>query len=150
MDTERLGVETSLEPRLPIPGLSARLAYTFLEAEFRKGAFRDNTIPGVPEHRVTTSLSYEPIPRLFLTLDWELVQDFFRINDFNNRLPGDNYGVLDLGVRLAYDWGSWYVKLQNATNEEYTSFQSSNGTVISTGENPAPPISFLIGMTVQF
>ncbi len=150
MDTERLGVETSLEPRLPIPGLSARLAYTFLDAKFRKGPFRGKTIPSVPEHRLTTSLSYEPVPRLFLALDWELIQDFFRINDFNNRLPGDNYGVLDLGVRLAYDWGSVYLKIQNATNEEYTSFQSSNGTVISTGENPSPPRSFLIGLTVQF
>jgi len=150
MDTRRIGVETSVEPRLPIPRLSARLAYTFLDAEFHEGAFVENTIPGVPEHRLTTRLSYEPLPHLVLTLDWELVQDFFRINDFNNRLPGDNYGVLDAGVRLVYDWGSVYLTVQNVTNEEYTSFQSSNGTIISTGENPAPPTSWVTGVTVQF
>ena len=149
-DTERIGVETRVEPRLPVPGLHGWLAYTFLEAEFRKGDFRDRTIPGVPEHVVTAGLEYEALPGLFWTLDWLLVQDFFRINDFNNRLPGDNYGVLNVGVRYER-WGhTVFLRIDNVTSEEYTSFQSSNGTAITTGENPAPPISFLGGYRLRF
>jgi iron complex outermembrane receptor protein len=150
LDTERIGVEASLEPASPLPQVSGRLTYTFLEAEFRKGGFRGNAIPGVPEHRVTAHLACEPVPKLTLTLDWLLVQDFFRVNDFNNRLPGDNYGVLDLGVRFAHAPIEVYAKVLNVTSEEYTSFQSSNGTVISTGENPAPPTTWLLGVTVRF
>jgi iron complex outermembrane receptor protein len=150
MDTERFGVELSASPRLPWRSLTSRLTYTFLETEFRKGEFKGRTIPGVPEHRLTASVSYEPVPGLFLSADWLLVQDVFRINDFQNVVPGDNYGVLHLGARLVYEQASVYFRIENVTNEEYTTFQSSSGSVVSTGENPAPPISFVGGVTVRF
>ncbi|MEK7879395.1 MAG: TonB-dependent receptor, partial [candidate division NC10 bacterium] len=124
--------------------------YTFIDAEFRKGPFKENTLPGVPEHRVTANVTYEVLPKLFLSLDWLLVQDFFRINDFNNVIPGDNYGVLNLGARFEHERFSVYARIENVTNEEYTTFQSSNGLITSTGENPAPPISFLLGLTLKF
>jgi outer membrane receptor protein involved in Fe transport len=78
------------------------------------------------------------------------VQDFFRINDFTNVLPGDNYGVLNLGVRFEYDACTVYATVENATNEEYTSFQSSNGVTVSTGDNPAPPMTVLVGVRITF
>ena len=65
-------------------------------------------------------------------------------------MPGHSYGVLDLGVQFVYETYSVYFKVFNATNAEYTSFQSSNGLAISTGENPAPPTSFLCGITLRF
>lgn len=150
MDTERIGMELSLEPASPWEPLHTRLTYTFIEAEFRKGDFRDKTIPGVPQHQFTAHASLEVIPQVWLTMDWQLVQDFFRINDFNNTLPADNYGVLNLGARWAHEPFEVYAKVLNATNEEYTGFQSSNGTIITTGENPAPPTAFLGGVTVRF
>ncbi|MBI4343639.1 MAG: TonB-dependent receptor [Candidatus Omnitrophica bacterium] len=150
MDTERTGLELVLEPRLPLERLDTRLAYTFIEAEFRKGEFKGRAIPGVPEHRFTASLIYELVPGFFATADWLLVQDGFRINDFNNTLPADNYGVLNLGVRLVYGNLTVYFTVENATNEEYTTFQSSNGVIVSTGENPAPPTSFIAGLTLRF
>ena len=149
-NTRRVGVETSWEARSPIPHLTGRATYTFINAEFRKGAFAGHKIPGTPEHRVTAGLAYEPIPRLSCTLDWIYVRDFFRINDFANALPGHGYGTLDAGVELLYDHYSIYLKVFNATNTEYSSFQSSNGLAISTGDNPAPPASFLIGMKLRF
>ena len=149
-DTLRTGVEFSAAPAIPVPGVTGQFTYTFTEAEFRKGAFKDATLPGTPEHRVTAGLSYEVAHGLFLTTDWLLVHDFFRINDFNNVLPGDNYGVLNLGLRFEYRTAMFYAKIANATNEEYTTFQSSDGISVSTGENPAPPIAFLGGLQVTF
>ena len=143
-------METSVEPASPIPHLNGRVTYTFTNAEFRKGAFTGHKIPGTPAHRVTASLTYEPIPHLSCTMDWVYVRDFFRINDFANKLPGHRYGVLDLGVQFAYETYTVYFKVLNATNAEYTSFQSSNGLAISTGENPSPPTAFLGGITLRF
>ena len=150
MDTRRLGVELSAEPRLPIKGLVSRIAYTFMDAKFREGAFVGNTIPGVPEHQLTLGLTYALTPRLSCSLDWLLVQAFFRINDFGNQVKGPNYGVLDLGLRWVRGPLAVHVKILNVTNEEYTSFQSSNGLAISTGENPAPPTTVVAGVTVKF
>ena len=150
MDTERIGVETNFEPASPIPQLTGRVTYTFVNAEFRKGDFAGNKIPATPEHRVTAHLAYEPVPHLACTLDWVSVRDFFRINDFANTLRGHNYGVLNLGAEFTYETYSVYVKILNATNTEYSSFQSSNGVAISTGEYPAPPISFLGGIKLRF
>lgn len=150
VDTERIGLETSWELPSLLPRLKSRVTYTFLEAEFRKGSFKGNTIPGVPEHRLTASLTYEPIPHVAVTMDWLLVQDVFRVNDFRNILPGDNYGVLNLGLRFEYETFRVYFTVTNVTNEEYTSFQSSNGSAITTGENPSPPIAFLGGITITF
>ena len=88
--------------------------------------------------------------RSFLTADWLLVQGFFRINDFGNAMPGHDYGVLNVGVRYALQHATAYVTIANVMNTEYTSFQSSDGSFITTGENPAPPFSVLGGVTYRF
>ncbi len=150
MDTRRMGLELAAEPPTIIPHLTGQITYTYSEAEFRKGAFKGHAIPGVPEHRVTANATYEALPHLFLSFDWLLVQDFFRINDFTNQLRGDNYGVLNLGARVVQPHYTVHTRIENVTNEEYTTFQSSNGSIVSTGENPAPPIGFYGGVTVNF
>jgi outer membrane receptor protein involved in Fe transport len=149
-DTRRTGLELRLEPRLPVDGLTGSLTYTVVDAEFRKGPFAGQTLPGTPKHQLGAALSYEVLPGLVGSLDWLLVDDVFRINDFNNRLPGDNYGVLNVGLRFDREPYSVYFRIENVTNEEYTTFQSSDGVTASTGENPAPPITFLGGVTVRF
>jgi len=150
-DTARTGVELTVKPTMPIPKLNGLFTYTFLKAEFRKGLYKDKSLPGVPEHQAALHLSYKPIPKLQCSLDWMIVHDFFRINDFTNSLPGDNYGVLNLGIRYhVKPNATLHFRVENATNEEYTSFQSSNGVTVSTGENPAPPVVFAGGITLQF
>lgn len=149
-DTRRAGLELSATPAVPVPGLVGRIAYSFTDAEFRKGQFADGTVPGAPEHRVTASVSYELLRGVFLMADWLLVHDFFRINDFTNAAPGDNYGVLDLGLRVDYHAARFFAKIENATNEEYTTYQSSDGFSAATGENPSPPIALRAGVSVAF
>lgn len=149
-DTRRFGLELSAHPTLPVERLTSAITYTFMDAEFRTGAFKGMTIPIVPDHRLTFNLTYEVIPHVTCAFDWLLVHDFFRINDFSNVLPADNYGVLNFTTRWGYDNMSLYFKIENLTNEEYTAFQSSNGVTISTGENPSPPLSVLGGVTLRF
>ena len=104
-------------------------------------------------------MGVSPVESLWVDLDWQFVQDVFRVNDVANVLPADNYGVANLTIQyelpaLAGQRASTraYFKIQNLTNEEYVSFQSSNGHTLATGagENPMPPTTFLGGMSVDF
>ncbi len=84
-----------------------------------------------------------------------------RVNDVANVMPrGDNFGVLNLS--LYYDFlkatagsdqpeASAFLKFINLTNEEYVSFQASNGSSLAgAGENPMPPLQVIGGMLVNF
>jgi outer membrane receptor protein involved in Fe transport len=159
-DTRRFGTEWSLHVQPPESRVRGSLAYTFLDAEFSKGGFSGRTIPGVPEHLLNTSVGVSPAKGLWVDLAWLLVQDFYRINDFNNQLGGaDNYGVVNVLARYeiprlrpeAY-WPdvSVYFRIENLTSEEYSAYQASTGTAIGSGESPALPIGFYGGIDVRF
>lgn len=141
--------------------LRSSATYTFVDAEFRKGPFAGRTIPGTPEHLLNASIGVSPWPGLWMDLHWQLVQDYLRVNDMNNALGGaDNYGVLDLicqydlpesVTRLRLPDMSAYVKILNLTNEEYVTYQSSNGSSLSgAGEAPMPPTSVIAGVDFSF
>ncbi|MBI3087510.1 MAG: TonB-dependent receptor [Candidatus Omnitrophica bacterium] len=148
--TRRIGAE--LAARLELPEfLRVSTTYTFVDAEFHKGRFSERTIPGTPEHLVNVGIGVSPFTSFWVNLDWQLVQDFYRINDFNNILPSDNYGVLNLGVRYAWRNLRAFATITNLTNEEYTAFQSSNASNMNgAGENPAPSTGLIVGVTVTF
>lgn len=160
-DTRRFGVELGLHGESPNHRVRGYAAYTFVDAEFSEGAFVGNTIPGTPEHTLHAGVGVSPLESLWVDLDWTLVHDAVRFNDLDNRLSGaDNYGVLNLLCRYELPRlrrsGFWpeitaYVKIENITNEEYVTYQSSNGlTLTGAGEAPMPPTTFLGGLTVDF
>ena len=159
-DTRRMGVELSTRAETKRLRLSA--AYTFVDAEFSEGQFVDSTIPGTPKHWVHAGIGVSPLDRLWIDLDWKLVQDSFRFNDIGNRLGGaDNYGVLNLlcsyelpRPAAAKRWlpdARAYAKILNITGEEYVEFQSSNGlNLTGAGEAPMPPTQFIGGLTLSW
>ncbi len=158
-ETRRVGVELGVHAEVP-NRLRESLAYTFVDAAFRKGSFSGHTIPGTPEHTLNAGVGVSPLRGLWLDLDWKFVADAFRINDFNNILPVNTYGVLNLTLQYerpeALTRGRGpsmkaFLKVENLTNEQYVAFESSNGSNLKgAGENPAPPIGFFGGLTVKF
>ncbi|OGX28500.1 MAG: hypothetical protein A3B78_00150 [Omnitrophica WOR_2 bacterium RIFCSPHIGHO2_02_FULL_67_20] len=158
-DTRRFGVELGVRGELPDRRVRGYAAYTFIDAEFREGAFVGNTIPGTPEHTFHAGIGASPLDSLWIDLDWTLVADAVRFNDLSNSLSGaDNYGVLNLLCRyeLPRHGAAWpvmtaYFKVDNVTNEEYSTYQSSNSlNLLGAGEAPMPPTTFLGGITVTF
>jgi iron complex outermembrane receptor protein len=158
-DTRRFGTELGMRGEWPDRRLRGYATYTFLDGEFRKGAFTGNTIPGAPEHTLHAGAGVSPLDGLWIDLDWTLVADAVRFNDVRNQLAGaDNYGVLDLTCRYAVprlrglDWAemSAYVTIRNLTNEEYVTYQSSDGSAISAGEAPMPPATVVAGVALNF
>jgi len=160
-DTQRFGVETAARFSLPERGLRGYVTYTFVDALFRKGEFKDQRLPATPAHTLNAGIGVSPLRDFWVDLDWEFVGDFFRINDVTNVLPGRSYGTLNLLFQYALPRARVhgrgletraFVKILNVTNEKYTEFQSSNGSVLATGagENPMPPIRMIGGITVKF
>jgi len=151
-DTRRKGVELAARFGASEPGVRGSATYTLTDAEFRKGAFVSNTIPGTPTHLLNVGVGVSPVDSLWIDLDWQLVNDYVRINDFANTLPkADNYGVLNLTIQYERPSVTVFFKIQNLTNEEYVAFQASNASnLLGAGENPMPPISFVGGITLKF
>ena len=159
-DTRRMGLESSVRFELP-SRLHSSLTYTVMDARFHKGPFASNTIPGTPRHTFRAGVGVSPLPLLWMDLDWLVVDDFFRINDVQNKLGKElGYNVLNLIVQYSVPhtgaWHTWpamdaYVKFENLTNQHYNAFTSSNGkTLLGAGEYPMPSFGITGGVTVRF
>ena len=160
-DTRRFGLELAGRVEFPQEHFRGYVTYTVVDAEFRKGQFAGNTVPGTPRHTLNAGVGISPIESLWIDLDWQVANDFFRINDMNNNLgKADNYGLLNLTVHYELPQAKGgqgapvigaYLKVENITNEEYVTFQSSNGANLNgAGEFPMPPTTVTGGVTVQF
>ncbi|MBI4313619.1 MAG: TonB-dependent receptor [Candidatus Omnitrophica bacterium] len=147
--TRRVGTEWSVHGGRWNDRLLYGATYALVKARFSKGDLTGNVIPGTPEHIITLRASYRIAPWLEAASDYRWVDTPFRINNLANTLPGDIYGVADMSLRYLRPRHEIYFTIQNFLDEEYSSFQSSSGTAVSTGENPAPPRTFLIGAKVK-
>ena len=105
--------------------------------------------PGAPEHQLTGNVAVRPVPWLETALEAVWIDQPFRINNFANTLPGDVYGVVNATLRYVRPRHEVFLAIQNLLDEEYTSQQSSAGTLLSTGENPAPPRTFVLGVRMR-
>lgn len=159
-DTQRFGIE--LAAGIEEARWHTHLTYTYADAEFRKGQFAGNTFPGTPAHLGNINVGISPVAGLWVDLDWQIAEHFFRINDVANLFPADGFNVLNLtlaynlpeafGRRFGGAKGRAYLKFQNLANNEYSAFQASNGSNFSTGagENPMPPFSVRWGLHVDY
>ncbi len=149
-NTRREGLELSATGELLAPSLTYYINSSITKAHFTKGAFNGYVIPATPEYLVNAGLTYAVIKGLRAGVDWEVVNTQFRVNDLNNQLQGTNYGVLNAHVQYDRDWLSIYLTINNITDARYSTFQSSSGSGVSTGENPMPPTNWVLGMALRF
>ncbi len=159
-DTRRVGIELAADWSWA-KRVKLGANYAFVDAAFRNGTYDGRTIPATPAHLINASVAVSPIDSLWVRLDWRLVQDFYRVNDLNNKLgKGRNYSVLNLvcDYTLPKTWAArgWpqataFLRVENLTNEEYGTFDSSNGSnLLGAGEYPMPPINLLAGVWTTF
>ncbi len=169
--TQRYGIEFSNNIQYQEKA-RAYLNYTFIQSTFTEGKYIGNAIPGTPKHTLHTGAGVSPFKGFWVDLDWEIVNDFYRINDVRNDLgKADNFGVLNLifqyevphpkKANALWPTTTAFLRINNITNEEYSGFQSSDGgSAIADGtpnnsrddatETPAPPINFVGGVTIKF
>jgi len=126
-ESSRIGLELATDLVL-FPGLTARCAYTYLDAEFddylKDGQdLAGNRVPGLPEHQVFAGLEYQNPCGFSAGVDLFWVSDFYA-ND-ENTVENDSYTVTE--VRAGYEAaiGRWLLSpffgIDNLFDEEYNS-----------------------------
>jgi len=145
--TTRAGLEFNVSGILEkLKALSYYLTFSWTRARFHKGTYTGNTLPITPKARITGGLRLPVTEKLTVDLDALWVGKQFRINDFNNQMLADKYGVVNGTVEYRFPKAKVYFKVLNLLDEEYQTFPSSNGATVSTGENPAPPRTWVAGV----
>jgi iron complex outermembrane receptor protein len=144
--TRHRGAELGLEVSLAGP-LEARLAYGLSDNELVElGAFRGNTLPGVPERRGSVIVATRR-EGLNARLGYERVGPTF-LDDANTRRQ-EGYGLLSAG--LTYERGrlSLFLHGSNLTHERYAAWIAVNdpfGNYFA----PAPGRAITGGIDVRF
>lgn len=147
-DVIRQGVELSLKSR-PTKALSLYFNTAYAEAEFDGGPRDGNRLVQVPKWQINAGLTLQPDEHWTFTLNNVYVGGQVRFFDLANALPTNAYNVLN--ARLAYRWCRYetFVAVNNLLDRVYEQFPASTfaGAI---ARNPAPGISFRVGLNAKF
>ncbi len=147
--TKRQGIELDLDWSA-FDDLDIFLNYCFTEAIFDSGAFENNQIPAVPEHRASLGLNYQ------VALDWKFsamlnyVGKHYFISDQQHNYPKmKDYTTLD--IKMSYDFGesTAFLGINNVFDAEYSEY----GAISFSGERgyyPSPGRNFVVGCLLKF
>lgn len=135
--TQNRGLELALSATLR-PDLRALLAYTFgdyvfedyqIETDAGRLQLAGNEVPGVPRHRLFTSLGYQHSQGLFADIEVERVGRYWA-NDFNGPAPtsaaapdafrNDAYFRVDLRLGMDYRAATAFLGIENLFAAQYS------------------------------
>ncbi|MFM9912650.1 MAG: TonB-dependent receptor [Methylophilaceae bacterium] len=109
--------------------LSSSLVYTYTRAIMDKatqgaGAFDGKNLPGVPEHGVTASLNYVPLPNTNLNVSHTWRASAYAINDFSNNFTQRQSNYQSTSVALSYQYKNmqWFAAVNNLFEHENALF----------------------------
>jgi len=155
-ETRRDGLEMGLEHFLS-DQLTLSGAYTWSDFRFRDfvddegNNFRDNRLPGLPEHNVFVELAWRDSAGWYAMVDTELISSVYADNPNEERVAG--YGIANTRFGRELEVGGTeleaFVALNNLLDKEY----SSNVRVNADGQNyfePAPERNVYAGLRLTF
>ncbi|SFQ86293.1 iron complex outermembrane recepter protein [Halopseudomonas formosensis] len=153
----RRGVELSIEQQFA-HGLSAYLAYTWLQAEYDRFIDGDGTshagnrLPGIPRHSFFAELAWQPQDSGFATaLEAQGMSQRYATDDNQHQASG--YTVLNWRAGYQQPIGNLtlepFARLDNLTDREYIGSLIVNGSGGRYYE-PAPERSWLVGLGLQY
>ena len=152
-DGIELGIEHFLSERFTVTG-----AYTWSDFRFRdyqddleEVNYRDNRLPGLPEHNLFAELAWQEPGGSFVALDTLIVSNVYADDANDERVSG--YGVVNLRSGVTQQIGDremeWFWGLNNLLDREY----SANVRVNATGDRffePAPERNLHAGLRLTF
>ena len=155
-ETRRDGLEMGLEHFLS-DQLTLSGAYTWSDFRFRDfvddegNNFRDNRLPGLPEHNVFVELAWRDSAGWYAMVDTELISSVYADNPNEERVAG--YGIVNTRFGRELEVGGTeleaFVALNNLLDKEYF----SNVRVNADGQNyfePAPERNVYAGLRLTF
>ncbi|MDX8402807.1 MAG: TonB-dependent receptor [Mariprofundaceae bacterium] len=128
--------------------------YTYTDAIFRGGAFSGKDIPAIATNRVGASWLAEWGRGFTTTLNLTYVGESFLISDqVNVRAKLPSYLVLD--AVASYRWNDMeaFVRIDNLTNEKYSSYGAFGAGIFGSGNDsfyPSPEIGVRAGVSYTF
>ena len=144
------GVETEADYSLTKAfKLFANYSYTF--SEFGKGSFKGNEIPGVPRHKASGGIRWQPDDELSVNFLVNYVGSMFLISDQSNAYPKmDEYVTVDLNASKTWKNLEVFAGISNIFDADYSEY----GVVSVSGGTrnfyPAPGRRILAGMKYSF
>ncbi|MDQ2078285.1 TonB-dependent receptor domain-containing protein [Marinimicrobium sp. ABcell2] len=150
--TERRGVELSGDWLLA-PGLWARYSASYLDAEYSRGEWAGNRLPGIADTNLYTQLRWEPWldPRLSLALVGRYRGEVATGDD--NEVFAPSSTVWDFTLRSQHSWSHWgldvWTKVANLTDATYV-----GSVIVNQGHGrsfePAPGRNLSAGLTLDY
>ncbi|HID80958.1 MAG TPA: TonB-dependent receptor [Chromatiales bacterium] len=155
-ESKRQGIEILFETR-PIDGLTASLAYTYSDFEFKEfmddngNDFSGKTIPGVPENLLHFDISYQHQSGLYGSFDVLYADEIFANNA--NTATSDAYTVANLRLGYTGYFGNWefspFLGVNNLFDEDYNGNVRINAFGARYFE-PAPDQNAYGGFTLRY
>jgi iron complex outermembrane receptor protein len=156
-ETRHRGIEVAATVN-PINSFSLKTAYTLTNAEFVQAqtldslSLKGNNVPGVPKHRISTSLSWSPSP-FWMQLNTQYVNSFA----VNNGNTAFNERYLNVDAKISYtqkfnDSGITLIPFININNIFNTRYNSSVVVNAFGGRyfEPAPGRNWQAGASINF
>jgi iron complex outermembrane receptor protein len=148
--TRHQGIEASFNSRLP-SNLKFFGSYTFDDAVFKRGSYKDKGIPMVPQHKFNLGFNHS----LWAWIDWGLSCNYFSsryfINDEANKYPKLKQAFTVDG-RLGFERGGYKLNcgINNILNEKYYEYGVCNASTGAVNYYPASGRNFYIKASKRF
>jgi iron complex outermembrane receptor protein len=148
--TRHQGIEASFNSRLPL-NLKFFGSYTFDDAVFKRGSYKDKGIPMVPQHKFNLGFNHS----LWAWIDWGLSCNYFSsryfINDEANKYPKLKQAFTVDG-RLGFERGGYKLNcgINNILNEKYYEYGVCNASTGAVNYYPASGRNFYIKASKRF
>jgi iron complex outermembrane receptor protein len=121
--TRRRGVEAGLRDDF-IDKVTIIANYTYTDAELKKGLYKGNDVPAVPEHTAHIGLRvYDVVPGLVFSASYNYVGKSYLISDWDNDLKKlDDYNTVDCKLSYTFKGVEAVFGINNLTDEEYSEY----------------------------
>jgi len=151
-DAIRTGVELSLNSQ-PVDWAEITFNTAYSDAHFTSGTYAGQRQVLVPEWQLNGGINFRPAAGWLWRIESVYVTGQRRFNDLPNLLPANTYTVVN--TKLSYQWKNLttYAAVNNLLDRLYEQFPTATfpfppPSVVR--HNPAPGISFQLGVTATF
>lgn len=151
------GIETRITLN-PIDALQFNATYNYIHATFQGedtdsgSSIEDNDVPGIPDHRLNASISYQ-YKSILGELTYSYVSQYFADN--LNTAENNAYNTLDAKISLARPLGDRSYRLQPFLNVNNIFNERYNGSIVPNAFGnryfePAAGRNFQLGLSISF
>jgi len=148
--TRHAGVEIAIDSKLNSI-VSCFANYTYEQAKFLEGDYKNNNIPAVPHNKFSAGLKITPKEHCNITLAGNYIGSRYMISDQKNQVSKmDDYITVDGKILYKIKDAELSFAVNNIFNERYSEYGVTNAAGTAKNYYPAPERNFEIGVSYKF